>query len=1111
MLTAELGLQLPDAVGQSPAVAASLRQAEVTAAQVGDSAAGLDAALAARDEIRILEGFLRIGSALGEFYKALDALAFAVRAAVTPATVPDAGARAAAEEFALTLAKRLSDYALASAITEQSPDLGFALKLAGLLDWQYQSRDATNELSQGHVRKRLRLDRVRGLISDPARHLRETIGWGAPGFDPTGFFSVVREFFDEEASIVIGVQDGEPFLRGCVLVRRDSTVSPPGLTVTLIGEANADRRERTEFDEEWGINVESSFRLVGGVTGRLTPPLTLSLRPLSGEITGELLTFADRNADARPFDVVGGTGGLLLVSAKNVAAGLGLKAEWNAAEREATINPLVFGHVEGLTLKLGTKDADSFIGKLLGAARVEGEFDLGLEWTASTGLRVTASGGIEIALPIHRQLGPAELQTIYLALRILPDSTLSLEVSTALAGKLGPLNASVDRLGALADLRFAEGSDARFGPFDLSLRFKPPNGIGLGIDAGVIKGGGYVYLDPAKGEYAGALELTFAGFLSLKAVALINTRLPGGQPGFSLLVIITAEFDPGLQLGFGFTLLGVGGLLGLNRTVLLDPLLQGVRTGALGSILFPTDVIANAPRILSDLRAIFPPREGTFLIGPMAKIGWGAPTIISVALGIIIEIPGNVVILGRLRVAIPTDDAAVLVLQVSFIGAIEFDKRRLWFFATLFESRVLFLTLEGEMGLMMDFGDDPNFVLSVGGFHPRFTPPPLPFASPARIAVTLINESWARVRSENYFAVTPNTVQMGSRSEAFFGFDAFSVEGHFNFDALIRFSPFYFIVEISVSFAVKIFGLGLFSVHLRATLEGATPWRIRGSAEIGFFFFSFDVDVDVTFGERRADTLPPIEVLPRLRQEFEKLESWRATLPPAGQLFVSLRELGGAGQLVLHPVGTLQISQRFAPLNFPLDRVGSQKPSDVKRVTAGAQAGSLAVKGATREKFAPAQFREMDDAAKLSAPAFEPLDSGVELGAAGQTWATGPLAKRVVRYETIIVDTALEPLRLRFFKFLDGLFSHFLGGASVARASASLANERQRQPFADKVAVSEDKFTVAFQADSRPYSPAAVFGSYAEAQSHLEAAVRAEPALFETIHVVPSAEVNRAA
>src|SRR4029079_6308787 len=128
--------------------------------------------------------------------------------------------------------------------------------------------------------------------------------------------------------------------------------------------------------------------------------------------------------------------------------------------------------------------------------------------------------------------------------------------------------------------------------------------------------------------------------------------------GFSLLVILSVEFGTGLQLGLGFTLLAVGGLIGLNRTVNLQALIEGVRSGAINSVMFPKDIIANAPKIISDLRAFFPPREGTFLIGPMLKLGWGPPTLVSVALGVIVEIPGNITILGVLKVAIPADDVA---------------------------------------------------------------------------------------------------------------------------------------------------------------------------------------------------------------------------------------------------------------------------------------------------------------------------------------------------------------------------------------------------------------------------------------------------------------------
>jgi len=127
------------------------------------------------------------------------------------------------------------------------------------------------------------------------------------------------------------------------------------------------------------------------------------------------------------------------------------------------------------------------------------------------------------------------------------------------------------------------------------------------------------------------------------------------------------------------------------------------------------------------------------------------------------------------------------------------------------------------MGLLVAFGDDANFVASVGGFHPRFNPPPLPIPSRRRVSVNLVNSPTARVRIEGYFAVTSNTAQFGARADLFFGLDSLNVEGHLGFDALFQFSPFYFVIAISASFSVKVFGAGLFSVRIRGSLEGPTP------------------------------------------------------------------------------------------------------------------------------------------------------------------------------------------------------------------------------------------------------------------------------------------------
>lgn len=127
--------------------------------------------------------------------------------------------------------------------------------------------------------------------------------------------------------------------------------------------------------------------------------------------------------------------------------------------------------------------------------------------------------------------------------------------------------------------------------------------------------------------------------------------------------------------------------------------------------------MANINRIVSDIKQVFPPQKDHFLICPMGKIGWGTPTIITLDLGILIEIPATgFKILGVLKALLPQEDNALLKLQVNFLGVIDFENRSISFDATLFESRLLTYTITGDMALRIAWGDKPNFILSVGAF-----------------------------------------------------------------------------------------------------------------------------------------------------------------------------------------------------------------------------------------------------------------------------------------------------------------------------------------------------------------------------------------------------------
>ncbi|GAA3953490.1 hypothetical protein GO495_31595 [Chitinophaga oryziterrae] len=1098
--TQSLGLKLPDAVLQTSAVTSAQKQGSFAANALTKAATDLETAVAADDTAAIIKAIFDLGQNLVAYFSAIGNLVSAVSGSINAGTIPDSNDRAAATALIAILGKKIADGIIISAIEGSVPQVMFGLKILGLAEWQFTPADTGNNLSNAYVKKGLYLERIKGLINDPAKHFKDYVKWGDPSFDPTNSFNTLLDFFDAEDAVVVGVVDGDPYFQyGNFRVRRLSGGLQFEFKLSFTESVGA----RINLNDQWGIGFSAHFGLDGQIALKVAPPLNFELTPPGADVSGDIKLFLDRNESARPFDIIGNNG-LINLSATNVAAGVGLSASWDIGKHAAIVEPMIFAEITGATLRIGSADGDGFIAKLLASADIEGNFDLGLEWLASKGLRVKASGGIEIALPIHKQLGPLEIDTIYLALKILTDGTLSLEASAGFKAMLGPLSAAVERIGAKIDFSFSDSNSDKFGMFNVTPGFKPPNGVGLAVDAGVVKGGGYLFLDYDKGEYAGALELTFSEIVSLKAIGIINTKMPDGTPGFSLLIIISAEFGTGIQLGFGFVLLGVGGLLGLNRRMNLQPLAEGVRSGAVNGIMFPTNIVENAPRIISDLRTFFPVEEGKFLIGPMAKLGWGTPALVTVSLGIIIEIPGNIAILGILKIALPTDEAAILKLQINFIGAIEFDKSRLWFFASLYDSRILFITLEGEMGLLVAWGSDGNFVVSVGGFHPAFNPPPLPFPSPARLSLNVLNEDWGRIRVMAYFAVTSNTVQFGARAELYFGFSALNIDGHIAFDALFQFSPFYFIISLSASLSVKVFGIGLLSVRVEMSLEGPTPYRAKGTGSISLLFFDVDVDFDFTWGETQNTVLPPIAVMPLLKAEFDKLVNWKAQLPAGNNILVSLRTIDAAAELVLHPVGTLQVSQRYVPLGLTLNKVGTQKPSDATIFTVSAT--GLNKKNDVQEAFAMAQFQDMDNATKLSRPSFEKENGGLELSVAGHSVASGKAVKRIVRYELIVIDTNYKRFLRRFFNFFSGaLFNHFLKGNAVAKSSLSMKSSKQLQPFDEKVQVVQGGYAVASVMNNKAV---ATFASEAQAREYMQ---QQSANLQETLHVIPQHELNTAA
>lgn len=658
-------------------------------------------------------------------------------------------------------------------------------------------------------------------------------------------------------------------------------------------------------------------------------------------------------------------------------------------------------------VKVNGGDGDSFVAKLIPQ-------ELGAGFTTAIAYRHDRlevhggpgdlTNGIELTFPLNLSIFDVVLlRELYLA-AVFGDRT---DIIAALSGnaELGPIAVVVDRVG----LRVTITSSGAV------LSFKPPDGFGFSLDTSSIRLGGFLHVDEARGRYVGALEIAVLQKFSLTAIGIITTKKPDGSPGFSLLMLITVTLPVPIPLGYGFFFAGAGGLLGLNRGMDVDRIRNGLRTGTADSILFPTDIINRIDVIVRDLEEAFPAQEGHFLIAPMAMITWMNPALVTLKVGIILEIAPqpNIALLGVLRLALPTPDEAVVDLKVAFIGGIDIGASLLYFDASIYDSFIGYadfkLSLEGDIAIRLCWGAQPDLVVSIGGFHPHYKPASnLRLPAMRRLTLSLLKDN-PRLTLKLYFAVTSNTIQFGAQLEFFAGVSGFSISGDLGFDVLVQFVPFLIDAHMWGKLAVTAGGTDICSISLDLQLRGPTPWYAHGTASISILFFSISVDVEATFGDAHETSIPAEPVLPRLLDQFRDPHNWTADLAASASAGVTLLPLP-SDALVVDAAGLLSARQNLMPLETDIGLVGKTPPSDVQRVSiTGLAFGPGAGVGVDFDDlsapFSPSTFAGSGstDPDLLKAPAFENRPNGVQ-AKSGQSLAADFVLHHPQTYEMIVID-----------------------------------------------------------------------------------------------------------
>lgn len=589
--------------------------------------------------------------------------------------------------------------------------------------------------------------------------------------------------------------------------------------------------------------------------------------------------------------------------------------------------------------------------------------------------------GLNIDLPMRLELPGVESHGITIGL-LADDSGLHVQLTTALTATLPglPLRASLDHTGFSLPLQFPASALPGLGhtPDELT-----PDGIDIDLTLPPVTGAGLVRYQ--QGVYSGLISADL-DVIAVQAVA--QFRPPDSTTPTSLLVMVGVIFPlPGIQLSFGFALDAVGGLVGINHRVDVDALRRLVSDGHADRVLFPDNITEQADAVIDALTSTFPTAAGRFVIAPMIRITWGA-RMVALSGALILEVPSPVqaLILGRLVINVPDPLVPLIHLQASVLGQFDPGVPEFDVLVSLAGSWMVGLAVRGECYLLVRGGADPQFVVSAGGFHPRYV---RPAGVPAldRLDMDLRPGGLFSMRIKAYFALTSTSVQFGGDLHLQAEIAGCGAEGWLGLDALFRYEPsFSFAVQINAGVAVRAFGHTLASVGLSFTLEGPAPWHAAGTGSMSVLFWDASLDFDIHWGSP-PPALPagpaadPIPV--DLADAIANPKAWVIERPVAdstGLTFTDAATAEMAAGTLVHPDATLVVSQSVVPLGVIVDRYGHHRIDpqqwDLTAISFSSLPDVASADDPPTAEFVRAEFFDLTDDEQLTAPGSAAMRSG---------------------------------------------------------------------------------------------------------------------------------------
>ncbi len=722
-------------------------------------------------------------------------------------------------------------------------------------------------------------------------------------------------------------------------------------------------------------------------------------------------------ADPNPWTVVG-TSRTAHIDLVNPSLSLSIEGDVDEPEARLRFSAGTPGSQPGAMLVVPLDAADSFVKETVKQSQFTATFSPEVIWSSRTGLTFNGSAGLGVDIPVDLAIGPVRIRQ--LVLRLDATSTgerpvLEFEASAGMDLTLGPVMATIDRIGMRMGFDFAT-EPRNFGIADVSLDFKPPSGIGLRVDATGVSGGGYLFLDPAKGQYAGVVQLNLDGGSHAQRD---RPRVDAAAEWREGLLVPHRHHGRGIQPDSPWPRVHAH----RHRRAARDQPHGERRVPARGAeepdarrhpVPRGSDQERRAadrdirPRVSAAAWQLHLRSRGADLLGHPAAHhdGSGAAPGARQAPSSDHPRPRRRDHAEREARPHPAADERARRDRLRQ-GSISLD-------AVLYDSRLVGrFPITGSMAMRLSWDTPKVFALSIGGFHPAFKPPPQ-FPALQRLAITFGDTADFQLRLECYFALTSNTLQFGAKVELFARAGSFSIAGLLGYDVLIQFDPFAFIADFHASVQVKYHSRNLFKVSVAGQLSGPRPLHVKGKATFEIFWCDISVRFDKTLISGGAPPpIPPVNVTELLTAALGDARNWTGPLAAADRRMVTLREPADQSAIPLHPLGTLSVSQTVVPLDLDIAKFGNAAPADATRFSIASVLidDRPAAFDRITDFFAPSQFLDLSDDEKLAAPSFEPMTSGIRVGAAGSVFTSKDediVEDEKIAFETILIDTAHE-------------------------------------------------------------------------------------------------------